>query len=160
MVRYMLLGVAPTKPGTPAPGDRSESSWGGCWPCMYLSALRPSRPLRPLLVREEEELPAAARALIARMTCENAARRIGLSEVAGHAWLVKGGRAEAEAASGAATHAERSVVAREALTTAASVGATAVSAASMGSEEPLSSRRLSRRRHAPFFVSHRGQTAG
>ena len=80
MLRYMLLGIGPDKKlmSTPAPPRV------GCFACLW-------RTHPPRLVRDVSELPPDVASLIAAMTREDAATRIGLSQVANHPFLRGGG---------------------------------------------------------------------
>ena len=98
MLRYMLTGLPPNM--TEAPRYDDDGGCGGCLPCLF-----PAGP--PRLLREMSEVPREAVGLIEKMTSKNVIERLGLSEVAEHAWLTTAApraaaRSEAVGGSGAA----------------------------------------------------------
>jgi len=82
MTKYMLLGGAPSGPGTnPTAGPPSDGACCTCLPFM--------KPPPPLPTREMEELPPEVAELIEAMTAA-AGKRCRLSDVAKNAWVTSG----------------------------------------------------------------------
>mmetsp|Transcript_18735 Transcript_18735/g.61114 ORF Transcript_18735/g.61114 Transcript_18735/m.61114 type:complete len:117 (+) Transcript_18735:425-775(+) len=80
VLRYLLLGRAPVLAAEEARGRVEQVGGGGG--CCWAAAAGPAPA-----TREPEELPAGVAELVRRMTADAAAERIGLSEIAAHAFL-------------------------------------------------------------------------
>ena len=90
MLRYMLLGVPPdgfVEPGEGLPWKLKPG--GKFFLGMRLPWQKKRPPPPPPLVRDATDLPAEVASLVEQMTATDAAKRIGLSGLAAHPWIVE-----------------------------------------------------------------------